>query len=223
MVFTYTGIARVLWGSLPSEHIVHDDKRAINSSQHTLTGRFIWEEKPIMADWFAYLKTLSQATRMNHTSAGLFTVTVVWWVQRNRPIWSFKKIDRRQRKCSSTLWSSSSSAIFQCTPSISSGILTNTHDYCSLTNDRSFRYVYVYAAYTQRSNMENQRNSSDTIECFQPKLVPLERTGTIKYVTISALISHFLPYFNSSINPIIYNIMSGKYSVRLISLIRRRV
>jgi hypothetical protein len=40
----------------------------------------------------------------------------------------------------------------------------------------------------------------------------LERTGTIKIVTISALISHFLPYFNSSINPIIYNIMSGNES-----------
>ncbi len=53
------------------------------------------------------------------------------------------------------------------------------------------------------------KNSNLTIQCFEPKLVSLERTGTTKVVTISALISHFLPYFNSSVNPIIYNIMSG--------------
>jgi hypothetical protein len=46
--------------------------------------------------------------------------------------------------------------------------------------------------------------------CLEQRTVYLERTGTIKIVTISALISHFLPYFNSSINPIIYNIMSGR-------------
>jgi hypothetical protein len=56
-------------------------------------------------------------------------------------------------------------------------------------------------------NEDNLVESYD--ECFEPKTVSLERTGTIKIVTISALISHFLPYFNSSINPIIYNIMSG--------------
>ncbi len=52
----------------------------------------------------------------------------------------------------------------------------------------------------------------ETDDCLEPKIVSLERTGTIKIVTISALISHFLPYFNSSINPIIYNIMSGNES-----------
>jgi hypothetical protein len=67
--------------------------------------------------------------------------------------------------------------------------------------------VYVY--------LEHSQNSSEIIGCFEPKLVSLERTGTIKVVTISALISHFLPYFNSSINPIIYNIMSGKYFIYL--------
>ena len=56
----------------------------------------------------------------------------------------------------------------------------------------------------------NAKLLGESLQCFQPKLVSLERTGTIKIVTISALISHFLPYFNSSINPIIYNIMSGK-------------
>ena len=68
-------------------------------------------------------------------------------------------------------------------------------------------YVYVYSEYLQNQQPSNQ---TETIECFEPKLVHLERTGTIKIVTISALISHFLPYFNSSINPVIYNIMSGK-------------
>jgi hypothetical protein len=72
-----------------------------------------------------------------------------------------------------------------------------------------FRYVYVYLEYLQRPITDNNRNTSEIIQCFEPKLVFLERTGTIKVVTISALISHFLPYFNSSINPIIYNIMSG--------------
>ncbi len=57
--------------------------------------------------------------------------------------------------------------------------------------------------------IENNSNSTESLQCFEPKLVFLERTGTIKVVTISALIAHFLPYFNSSINPIIYNIMSG--------------
>jgi len=63
--------------------------------------------------------------------------------------------------------------------------------------------------YIQSPITDNISNSSETIQCFEPKIVSLERTGTIKVVTISALISHFLPYFNSSINPIIYNIMSG--------------
>ena len=72
-----------------------------------------------------------------------------------------------------------------------------------------FRYVYVYLEYIQQSNNMIIIKSSEIIQCFEPKLVSLERTGTIKVVTISALISHFLPYFNSSINPIIYNIMSG--------------
>ncbi len=63
--------------------------------------------------------------------------------------------------------------------------------------------------YIQQPMIDNSSNSSETMQCFEPKLVSLERTGTIKVVTISALISHFLPYFNSSINPIIYNIMSG--------------
>ncbi|CAF4649053.1 unnamed protein product [Rotaria sp. Silwood2] len=38
MVYAYTGIARVLWGSLPSERIFHDDKQRINSSHLILSG-----------------------------------------------------------------------------------------------------------------------------------------------------------------------------------------
>jgi hypothetical protein len=56
---------------------------------------------------------------------------------------------------------------------------------------------------------QDESIDQQNFECIEPKIVSLERTGTIKIVTISALISHFLPYFNSSINPIIYNIMSG--------------
>lgn len=33
MVYTYTGIARVLWGSLPSEHVLHDERRSIQSNR----------------------------------------------------------------------------------------------------------------------------------------------------------------------------------------------
>lgn len=33
MVYTYTGITRVLWGSLPSEQILADDRRSIQSNR----------------------------------------------------------------------------------------------------------------------------------------------------------------------------------------------
>jgi hypothetical protein len=38
MVFTYSGIAKVLWGSLPTEGLCNDKKRTINASQLTLSG-----------------------------------------------------------------------------------------------------------------------------------------------------------------------------------------
>lgn len=38
MVFTYSGIAKVLWGSLPTEKLFNDEKRTINASEHTLSG-----------------------------------------------------------------------------------------------------------------------------------------------------------------------------------------
>jgi hypothetical protein len=71
-----------------------------------------------------------------------------------------------------------------------------------------FRYVYVYLEYIKQPITDD--NTDENFQCLERRTVSLQRTGTIKIVTISALISHFLPYFNSSINPIIYNIMSGK-------------
>jgi hypothetical protein len=44
MVFTYTGIVKVLWGSLPTEKLVHDEKRTISASQHTLSGIIIFQK-----------------------------------------------------------------------------------------------------------------------------------------------------------------------------------
>lgn len=84
-----------------------------------------------------------------------------------------------------------------------------------------FRYIYVYLEYI-RHPIENATNNttSETIECFQPRQVSLDRTGTIKIITITALISHILPYFNSSVNPIIYNIMSGKYNKKQTRIIK---
>jgi hypothetical protein len=38
MVFTYSGIAKALWGSLPTERLFNDEKRTISTSQHTLSG-----------------------------------------------------------------------------------------------------------------------------------------------------------------------------------------
>lgn len=38
MVVTYSAIVRVLWGSLPTEKLFSDDKRILNTSQHTLAG-----------------------------------------------------------------------------------------------------------------------------------------------------------------------------------------
>lgn len=38
MVFTYSGISKALWGSLPMERLFNEDKRTMNTSQHTLSG-----------------------------------------------------------------------------------------------------------------------------------------------------------------------------------------
>lgn len=38
MVFTYIGIVRVLWGSLPTERLSNDEKRALHINQHKIPG-----------------------------------------------------------------------------------------------------------------------------------------------------------------------------------------
>lgn len=86
---------------------------------------------------------------------------------------------------------------------------------CCLLELCLIRYIYVYLEHAHRPRLEPSLNQTDP--CFTPRPVSLERAGAAEIVTISALISHFLPYFNSSINPIIYNIMSGKFSSSLSS------
>ncbi|CAF1443375.1 unnamed protein product [Adineta steineri] len=164
MVFTYSGIARVLWGSLPTERFFNDEKRTINSSQHMLS-----DESHLNGP-------LNSSTNlMNPTkSANLI-------VQENR------------QKAAKMLISV---------------VIIFTICYIPVHVFNLFRYIYTYLDYTQQETDDN----SDP--CFKPNIVSLERTGTIKIVTISALISHFLPYFNSSINPIIYNIMSDKFRLK---------
>jgi len=173
MVFTYSGIAKVLWGSLPTERLCVEDKRTINSSQHTLSGQS--DESPINGP------INSSSSLMNPTlSANLI-------IQENR------------QKAAKMLIAV---------------VIIFAICYIPVHVFNLFRYVYVYLDYIQRSRIDNNYNSTEIIQCFEPKVVSLERTGTIKVVTISALISHFLPYFNSSINPIIYNIMSDKFRLK---------
>lgn len=42
MVFAYTGIVKVLWGSLPTERVLNDEKRAMYSSQCKLSGLLLF-------------------------------------------------------------------------------------------------------------------------------------------------------------------------------------
>jgi hypothetical protein len=59
MVFTYTGITRVLWGSLPSEGMFHEEKRTIHSSQMSYSGRQISMKKDLKKkDFFSLQMTL---------------------------------------------------------------------------------------------------------------------------------------------------------------------
>ncbi|CAF1044968.1 unnamed protein product [Rotaria sp. Silwood1] len=173
MVFTYSGIVKVLWGSLPTERILNDEQRTIHSSQYKLTGSS--EE--------------SHITVPLHSSNNLInsTKSANLMVQENR------------QKAAKMLISV---------------VIIFTICYIPVHVFNLFRYIYVYKEYTQRPITDDSNNSSNIIECFQPKNVPLERTGPIKIITISALISHFLPYFNSSVNPIIYNIMSDKFRLK---------
>ncbi|CAF3105136.1 unnamed protein product [Rotaria sp. Silwood2] len=161
MVYAYTGIARVLWGSLPSERIFHDDKQRMNSSHLILSDE-------------CHNNSLRNSTK----SANLI-------VQENR------------QKAAKMLISV---------------VIIFTICYIPVHVFNLFRYIYVYFEYIKQNPSNVKLN--ENVGCFKPKIVHLERTGTIKIVTISALISHFLPYFNSSINPIIYNIMSDKFRLK---------
>ncbi|CAF1368852.1 unnamed protein product [Rotaria sp. Silwood1] len=161
MVYAYTGIARVLWGSLPSERTFHDETYRINSSQLLFSD-----------------ECRTNSLRNSTKSANLI-------VQENR------------QKAAKMLISV---------------VIIFAICYIPVHVFNLFRYIYVYFEYIKQARINEK--SDENMECFKPKLVYLERTGTIKIVTISALISHFLPYFNSSINPIIYNIMSDKFRLK---------
>ncbi|CAF1107044.1 unnamed protein product [Rotaria sordida] len=167
MVFTYSGIVKVLWGSLPTERILTDEKRTIHSSQYKLT-----EESHIIHGSNNLINSTKSANLM---------------VQENR-----KKAAKM----------------------LISVVIIFAICYIPVHVFNLFRYIYVYVEHTQRPTIDDSNNSTEIIQCFQPKIVSLERTGPIKIITISALISHFLPYFNSSVNPIIYNIMSDKFRVK---------
>ncbi len=66
MVFTYSGIAKVLWGSLPSERLFNDEKRTINTSQHTLSGFLIYRKFKIKLIWNSlYLKGQSDESHQS--------------------------------------------------------------------------------------------------------------------------------------------------------------
>ncbi|CAF0734553.1 unnamed protein product [Adineta ricciae] len=173
MVFTYRGIAKVLWGSLPMERFFNDEKRAINSSQHTLSGQSDESHHSVPIN--------SSSSLMNPAkSANLI-------VQENR------------QKAAKMLISV---------------VIIFAICYIPVHVFNLFRYIFVYLEHSQHSIMNDQQNSTDSSPCFQPVPVALDQTNTVKVVTICALISHFLPFLNSSINPIIYNIMSDKFRLK---------
>ncbi|CAF3708967.1 unnamed protein product [Rotaria sordida] len=161
MVYAYTGIARVLWGSLPSERIFHDEKHRINASQ------LIFSDECHNNNFRNSTKSANLIVQENRQKAAKMLISIV--------------------------------IIFAIC-------------YIPVHVFNLFRYIYVYFEHIKQTPTNDK--SDENIECFKPKIVYLERTGTIKIVTISALISHFLPYFNSSINPIIYNIMSDKFRIK---------
>ncbi|CAF0748951.1 unnamed protein product [Adineta ricciae] len=158
MVYTYTGIARVLWGSLPSEQTNIDGRRNRNSS------------------------IVSHADEVNNNLMSNSTKSSNVIIQ-----------ETRQKAAKMLI----------------SVVIIFTICYIPVHVFNLFRYIYTYIAYVE------QVETGETLdECVEQRVVNLERTGTTKIVTISALISHFLPYFNSSINPIIYNIMSDKFRLK---------
>ncbi|UJR22231.1 hypothetical protein I4U23_025294 [Adineta vaga] len=158
MVYTYTGVARVLWGSLPSEQTYLGEKRKRNSSL------------------MSHGDDINNNLMQNSTKSSNIIVQ-----------------ETRQKAAKMLI----------------SVVIIFTICYIPVHVFNLFRYIYTYMEHVKLN-----KSNGDQVECFEPKIVYLERTGTTKIVTISALISHFLPYFNSSINPIIYNIMSDKFRLK---------
>ena len=77
MVFTYSGIARVLWGSLPTERMFSQERRVTISNPPTYSGRVSLGPRQRAKD------SCSQ-TNLNWMHHG--KVEVAWTIQANRPI-----------------------------------------------------------------------------------------------------------------------------------------
>ncbi|CAF1152387.1 unnamed protein product [Adineta steineri] len=162
MVYTYTGVARVLWGSLPSERVNHNDNFTRNSNVLT------YSDDSHTSSAVSSTKSSNLIVQENRQKAAKMLISVV--------------------------------IIFAI-------CFIPVHVF------NLFRYIYVYLEYVKHPTTTND-SLNENFGCFEPTTVHLVRTDTIKIITISALISHFLPYFNSSINPIIYNIMSDKFRLK---------
>ncbi|CAF1097239.1 unnamed protein product [Rotaria magnacalcarata] len=173
MVFTYSGIVKVLWGSLPSERVLNDEKRAMYSSQYKLAAQV--DESHVNSPMNCNSCLINTNKSSNLT------------IQENR-----------QKAAKMLIYV----------------VIIFVICYIPVHVFNLFRYIFVYLEYIKRPIMVASNSTSETVDCFEPKLVALDRTGTIKIITISALISHILPYFNSSINPIIYNMMSDKFRLK---------
>ncbi|CAF3523178.1 unnamed protein product [Rotaria socialis] len=173
MVFTYSGIVKVLWGSLPSERVLNDEKRAIYSSQYKLT---VHSDESLTNS-----PTNNNSGLMNTNKSSNLTVQ-----------------ENRQKAAKMLI----------CV------VIIFVICYIPVHVFNLFRYIFVYLEYLKRPMTAASNSTSEIVDCFEPKIVALDRTGTIKIITLSALISHILPYFNSSINPIIYNMMSDKFRLK---------
>ncbi|CAF0857945.1 unnamed protein product [Didymodactylos carnosus] len=165
MIPTYTGIVKVLWGSIPTEKMLSGKQRTISYSQHTLSDvTVLSDDVSVHTPLNGIQKSANLIVQENRQKAAKMLIAVV--------------------------------VIFAIC-------------YLPVHLFNLFRHVGVYM---EHNNAKKEKVIVDQADiCFEPKLVSLNRTGTIKIITISALISHWLPYFNSSINPVIYNIMSDKF------------
>ncbi|CAF1589093.1 unnamed protein product [Rotaria magnacalcarata] len=169
MVYAYTGIARALWSSLPSERIFNDDKCRIHANQ------LIFSDKSNRSSLRNSTKSANLVVQENRQKAAKMLISVV--------------------------------IIFAIC-------------YIPVHAFNLFRYITVYLEHITNSQANDTSDGNN--QCVEPKRLYLERTGAANIVTISALISHFLPYFNSSINPTIYNIMSDKFRIKFRELFLSR-